>query len=1165
MKRRIFAVLLAACVMAGSVLPAAGTLQARAEGETTDVTQGLTGRWSFDGTDRLANEVSGSALAMTKAGNGVELKNGEGVSGGCAYFSKQADSYLKVGSVLNAAQDDFTIAAWVKYDSDAFASGSNVNLFQQTSDISQGAGASGRTILLLNGSKQYSTFLSGKDGWGNTDAVELGRWMHVAVTSDHTSKTMTVYVNGVQAKTNTLPEDNANRVYDGMTDLLVGAHKNPQAASAMKGFVDELCIYDRVVEADVVAALYEEHAVVRELEELQKAIQRAETVSGGSETAASALAQKLEAAREMLAAASASVQEVQDMIGELEAAVRDCQLSAVIHIQVNPAEEKREIADAMFGVNHRFANNAYHTWDVENWKICDSFNEYVKEAGFGSIRYPGGTVANLYDWKKAIGDPEERVATIHGSTYAPVQANFGVDEAMGWIYDDLGSEAIWVYGMGQGNVKDALELFEYLNAEVGEDPDGDGVDWAAVRAANGHPEPYGVTRFEIGNEIGKWGQNYWLTGKTGGSYAQMADAYVNGGEVSFTNQPAVKLDDWRDGAKNGDGTPNQKRYARYHPVIEGSASVTVGGASWAIVDTLEGQGQANVCTFDYETGEIAFGDGTDGNIPASNQAVNVTYRSKQDGFNDYYDALKELAEKMGMEIGVYSCMEETAAVNLHNETGKYDGIVIHPYSETNSNNGGYLKVEDDDPEFYEKMLGRSLQYNITRVQALSDKLLPGKIPVLSEFGVYSHNNQYSRSLGHGIYIANEMIDYIEMGTPYINKHCLVDEPYGADAVGNGSQAVIQVLRPNVTEIDNNNQKVSELSFVPTPSAKVFSVFNNMTGDMQIGLDIPDNAGYYTFTNTNSQKGQVGDFEVQAVKALASKDRDGSLYITVVNNRKDDETAVDIAVDGKNLKGAEIEKWSLTSEDAYDVNTTANPDYVDVEKTRFTNTGENLSCNLAPHSVTAFRIPPEIVIKAASSEGGKAAVSHTSVWTGTEVTFTAEAEEGYDFKGWYRGEELVSVELAYKCIVTEAVELQARFVKKSATVPPENPGTNPGKPEQPERPGQSEVKPPENVSPPAKPPVVKAAAPKSVKAKKTSKGIKLTWKKVKGASGYVIYRSYKKAKGYKKIATIKKGTKKLYLDKKAKKGKVCYYKIKSYVKLGKKTTYSPYSKRVSRKR
>ena len=57
MKRRIFAVLLAACVMAGSVLPAAGTLQARAEGETTDVTQGLTGRWSFDGTDRLANEV----------------------------------------------------------------------------------------------------------------------------------------------------------------------------------------------------------------------------------------------------------------------------------------------------------------------------------------------------------------------------------------------------------------------------------------------------------------------------------------------------------------------------------------------------------------------------------------------------------------------------------------------------------------------------------------------------------------------------------------------------------------------------------------------------------------------------------------------------------------------------------------------------------------------------------------------------------------------------------------------------------------------------------------------------------------------------------------------------------------------------------------------------
>ena len=51
--------------------------------------------------------------------------------------------------------------------------------------------------------------------------------------------------------------------------------------------------------------------------------------------------------------------------------------------------------------------------------------------------------------------------------------------------------------MGQGSAADAADLIEYLNAPADGDvtkPNG-GVDWAEVRAANGHPEPYGVTTF----------------------------------------------------------------------------------------------------------------------------------------------------------------------------------------------------------------------------------------------------------------------------------------------------------------------------------------------------------------------------------------------------------------------------------------------------------------------------------------------------------------------------------------------------------------------------------------------------------------------------------------------------------------------------------------------
>ena len=57
-----------------------------------------------------------------------------------------------------------------------------------------------------------------------------------------------------------------------------------------------------------------------------------------------------------------------------------------------------------------------------------------------------------------------------------------------------------MYSLGRGNAQDAADLIEYLNAQVGTNPNG-GIDWAKVRADNGHPQPYNVRYFEIGNEM----------------------------------------------------------------------------------------------------------------------------------------------------------------------------------------------------------------------------------------------------------------------------------------------------------------------------------------------------------------------------------------------------------------------------------------------------------------------------------------------------------------------------------------------------------------------------------------------------------------------------------------------------------------------------------------
>lgn len=75
--------------------------------------------------------------------------------------------------------------------------------------------------------------------------------------------------------------------------------------------------------------------------------------------------------------------------------------------------------------------------------------------------------------------------------------------------------------------------------------------------------------------------------------------------------------------------------------------------------------------------------------------------------------------------------------------------------------------------------------------------------------------------------------------------------------------------------------------------------------------------------------------------------------------------------------------------------------------------------------------------------------------------------------------------------------------------------------------------------------VKPGTPSSVKATwKGKKNIKVTWKKAANADKYVVYRSYKKSSGFKKIATLKK-TATSYTDKKAKAGKTVYYKVIAY--------------------
>lgn len=84
-------------------------------------------------------------------------------------------------------------------------------------------------------------------------------------------------------------------------------------------------------------------------------------------------------------------------------------------------------------------------------------------------------------------------------------------------------------------------------------------------------------------------------------------------------------------------------------------------------------------------------------------------------------------------------------------------------------------------------------------------------------------------------------------------------------------------------------------------------------------------------------------------------------------------------------------------------------------------------------------------------------------------------------------------------------------------------------------------------------------PTKFKITKTKKGPKLTWKAVKGASGYVIVRKRAKDK-YKSIGSTKTALK--YTDKKVKKNIKYTYKVIAYTKVSNKLIYGSYSKKKS---
>lgn len=120
----------------------------------------------------------------------------------------------------------------------------------------------------------------------------------------------------------------------------------------------------------------------------------------------------------------------------------------------------------------------------------------LKRIKIPALRWPGGCFADEYHWRDGIGPREQRPKMVNTNWGNVTDDNsFGTSEFL-QLCDLIGCEPYIAGNVGSGTVDEMSKWIEYLNL------DGEST-MAQLRKQNGHPKPYNVKFWGVGNE--SWG------------------------------------------------------------------------------------------------------------------------------------------------------------------------------------------------------------------------------------------------------------------------------------------------------------------------------------------------------------------------------------------------------------------------------------------------------------------------------------------------------------------------------------------------------------------------------------------------------------------------------------------------------------------------------------
>ena len=188
-----------------------------------------------------------------------------------------------------------------------------------------------------------------------------------------------------------------------------------------------------------------------------------------------------------------------------------------VQVDIHPNRTAGPISPYVFGAGIDAKTNP-----LRFPKHPDKVLRDIAESGLRMARYPGGFVfdrnshrgswSNFY-WQDHVGkNPDGRPTEVYDlDTFLQLCERFGIEPLMQINF--------------VGETQESLQGYiEYL---VGEgDIDGDGIDWAARRAANGRKKPYAITYWQLGNEVHSYPQGFHENAAGAKEYARALDRLV---------------------------------------------------------------------------------------------------------------------------------------------------------------------------------------------------------------------------------------------------------------------------------------------------------------------------------------------------------------------------------------------------------------------------------------------------------------------------------------------------------------------------------------------------------------------------------------------------------------------------------------------------------------